>query len=203
MNVLLILGDALRRDHMGCFGYAKDTTPTIDRLAKEGILFRNCASNSAHTAPPTISSLTGMDAVTHGIMTAQDYAPWIEKDPWKKRPIPTRVLAENGYRVDGDLVKRWAPTGFTEDILDVNAYMEAHRDENWFYFAQPYPTHLPYNPPPSYYDMFIEPGYAPGPDAQARLEIIRSQMICHPPGTTAALETDQEEALIGRRRPPA
>lgn len=195
MNVLLILGDALRRDHMGCYGYAKNTTPTIDRLAREGVMFRNCASNSAHTAPPTLSILTGMDAVTHGIMTAQDYAPWIQNDPWRERPIPLRVLARKGFAVGGDLVKRFAPTGFSEDRPDLEGYLEAHRAQRWFYFAQPYPTHLPYNPPQAYVDEFVEPGYVPGAASRARLDIVKRAMICHPTGTRAALETDQEEAI--------
>lgn len=195
MNVLLILGDALRRDHMGCYGYQKNTTPTIDRLAREGIVFRNCASNSAHTAPPTLSILTGMDAVTHGIMTAQDYAPWIQHDPWRERPLPLRVLARSGYRVDGDLVKRFAPAGFTEDRPDLEGYLEERRAARWFYFAQPYPTHLPYNPPQAYVDEFSEPGYVPGTASQARLNIVKRAMICHPTGTRAAIETGQEEAI--------
>ncbi|NQT91813.1 MAG: sulfatase-like hydrolase/transferase [Lentisphaerae bacterium] len=195
MNVLLILGDALRRDHMGCFGYSKNTTPTIDRLVSEGVMFRNCASSSSHTVPPTLSALTGQDTITHGIMTAQDYAPWIRDDPWRERQIPLRVLARNGYCVDGDLVKRFAPAGFTQDHLDVEAYLEEHRDTRWFYFAQPYPTHLPYDPPQEYYDKFIEPDYAPTPESRARLDIVKHAMICHPTGTTAALETDQDEAI--------
>ena len=37
MNVLIILVDALRPDHVGCYGYPKDTSPNIDRLAGEGV----------------------------------------------------------------------------------------------------------------------------------------------------------------------
>lgn len=195
MNVLLILADALRRDHMGCYGYSRNTTPTIDRLAREGVLFRNYASNSSHTVPPTLSLLTGLHSTNHGIMTAQDYAPWIRDDPWRDRAIPPRVLAQKGYCVDGDLVKRFSTAGFSRDYLDLPAYLDEHRDRRWFYFAQPYPTHLPYNPPAEYYEEFIEPGYDPGPASRARLEIVKNAMICHPSNTTAALETDQEEAI--------
>jgi arylsulfatase A-like enzyme len=46
MRILYIDVDALRADHLGCYGYHRDTTPTIDRLAAEGV--RHVAAG--HTA---------------------------------------------------------------------------------------------------------------------------------------------------------
>ena len=195
MNILLIIADALRRDHMGCYGYDRNTTPTIDKLAREGVLFKTCASNSAHTAPPTISIATGFDSTTHGVMTAQDYAVWMTQDPAHTRRTAIHALSESGYRVGGDLVKRWAPLGFTADDPDRFAFMEANRDVRWFYLAQPYPTHLPYDPPPEYYKAFVPEGYHPDEDSRRRIDVIRRAMICHPTNTTAAIETDQDEVL--------
>lgn len=43
-NVLLFLMDTLRADHVGCYGYPRDTTPNIDELSKSAILFENCIS---------------------------------------------------------------------------------------------------------------------------------------------------------------
>lgn len=40
-NVLLVSIDSLRADHLGCYGYPRDTSPTIDRLAREGVRFAN------------------------------------------------------------------------------------------------------------------------------------------------------------------
>lgn len=54
-NVILITIDALRPDHLGCYGYQRDTSPNIDKLAKEGIVFLNCFS----TGPNTVYSLGG------------------------------------------------------------------------------------------------------------------------------------------------
>jgi len=95
MNVLMILADALRPDHLGCYGYSKDTSPNIDRLAREGVLFKQCVSVSTHTFPPIVSVLTGLDISTHGLVTAQDYGDWILKDTWKDRRTPLHILAEN------------------------------------------------------------------------------------------------------------
>ena len=44
-NVLLITMDALRADHMGVYGYERNTTPNIDKLAEQGIVFENFIAN--------------------------------------------------------------------------------------------------------------------------------------------------------------
>lgn len=58
-NILLITIDALRADHLGCYGYGRDTSPNIDRLAKEGTVFLNCFSTGPGTAYSFVGLLTG------------------------------------------------------------------------------------------------------------------------------------------------
>ena len=41
MNIMLIVIDTLRADHLGCYGYFRDTSLNIDRLAKEGVMFKD------------------------------------------------------------------------------------------------------------------------------------------------------------------
>lgn len=48
-NILLLTIDSLRFDHLGCYGYGKDTSPNIDRLASEGTLFLEALSNGGNT----------------------------------------------------------------------------------------------------------------------------------------------------------
>jgi len=58
-NIILITIDSLRADHLHCMGYPKSITPTIDRLAKNGLLFTNAISNAPYTPysiPSFISS---------------------------------------------------------------------------------------------------------------------------------------------------
>ncbi len=56
MNVVAILVDTLRADHVGAYGYERDTTPNIDALAKQAILFERCYAQSPHT-PRSIPSI--------------------------------------------------------------------------------------------------------------------------------------------------
>lgn len=192
MNVLVIMNDGLRPDHMGCYGYARKTTPTCDRLATEGVRFKDCIAVSSHTFPPVVSICTGQDTATHGLMTAKDYERWIAEGMGR---TPLHLLAEQGMCVDGELVMRWAPLGFEQDRNDFEEYLEAHRGRSWFYYAEPYPTHLPYDPPREYYKAFVDSDFQPGEATRERLEIVRTHMILHPPDVQAAMEVGQEDAI--------
>lgn len=69
VNVILILIDALKSDHLGCYGYKRygvTTSPFIDMFAKQGTLFLNCYSQSAWTKSSTTSLLTSLYPTTHG-----------------------------------------------------------------------------------------------------------------------------------------
>lgn len=59
LDLLLITVDALRADHLGSYGYSKNTTPNIDRLAKGGALFRYAYAVTPHTSYSVTSLMTG------------------------------------------------------------------------------------------------------------------------------------------------
>lgn len=189
MNILFILEDALRARNLGCYGYPKPTSPNCDRLAREGVRFETCIAVSAHTFPPIVSLLTGQTTFTHGLVTYQDYA------RWRACRTPLHTLADNGYLVDGELVMRWAPLGFTRDMNDLDAYLDAHRHDRWFYFAEPYPTHLPYNPPEAYLQQFLDPGYQPSAGTLERAKVVRSCLIVHPSGVLSRLESGADDPI--------
>jgi arylsulfatase A-like enzyme len=66
-NVIVILVDCLRADHLGCYGYRKATSPTIDRLADTGVIFENCIAPSSWTIPSVVSLFTGVYPQQHGM----------------------------------------------------------------------------------------------------------------------------------------
>ena len=65
-NVLLIVVDTLRADHLSVYGYARPTSPNVDRLASNGLLFKNAVSTSSWTLPSHASMLTGLYPHSHG-----------------------------------------------------------------------------------------------------------------------------------------
>lgn len=66
-NVVLIVLDSVRQDHLSCYGYARKTTPHIDRLAAEGTLFENAYSASCWTVPSHASLFTGLYPSQHEV----------------------------------------------------------------------------------------------------------------------------------------
>ena len=66
-NIVFILIDDLRWDELGCAGHPFIKTPNIDRIAKEGAMFRNAFMTTPLCSPSRASFLTGQYAHTHGI----------------------------------------------------------------------------------------------------------------------------------------
>ena len=66
-NILLITLDTTRADHMGMYGYFRDTTPVLDRLAANALLFDNFVAPMATTLPTHTSLFTGTYPLEHGV----------------------------------------------------------------------------------------------------------------------------------------
>ncbi|MDP6941870.1 MAG: sulfatase [Planctomycetota bacterium] len=66
-NVLFLLIDTLRADHLSCYGYERPTSPRLDQLSQKGVLFEECISQAPHTKPSTASILTSLYPPTHQV----------------------------------------------------------------------------------------------------------------------------------------
>src|SRR3989304_9370534 len=69
LNVLLISIDTLRPDHMGVYGYKKNTTPNIDKWSKDAIVFTNVTTVVPMTQPSFAALLTGRNPLNTRIIT--------------------------------------------------------------------------------------------------------------------------------------
>lgn len=95
-NILLITIDTLRRDHVGAYGYPRQTTPFIDSLAKKGAVFKNVITPIPATGGSHTSILTSLHPVTHNVLanaTVQE----------EKLETITEVLKKNGYYTIGTI----------------------------------------------------------------------------------------------------
>jgi arylsulfatase A-like enzyme len=111
-NVLLVVVDTLRADHLSCYGYERETSPCIDRLASNGILFTHAESPRAKTTPAVTSLLTGLYPHDHGV---RDLTTPL------RREVPTLagVLREHGWRtaaIVGNYVLRDELSGLARDF---------------------------------------------------------------------------------------
>ena len=66
-HVFLIVIGTLRADHLGCYGYTVPTSPTIDRLAREGVVFTNAYATSSNTLESVFSFLNCSTALTNNV----------------------------------------------------------------------------------------------------------------------------------------
>lgn len=66
-HVLLILVDAMRADHLGCYAGEDMGTPNVDALAREGVVFENAISQASWTRPSTASVMTGLYPSQNGL----------------------------------------------------------------------------------------------------------------------------------------
>jgi len=66
-NVVLISIDTLRPDHLGCYGYHRDTSPALDKLAAEGVRFSSAYSHSSWTLPSHMTMMTSLHPSQHRV----------------------------------------------------------------------------------------------------------------------------------------
>ncbi|MBM3985236.1 MAG: sulfatase, partial [Planctomycetes bacterium] len=90
-DVLLIVVDTLRADHLSAWGYARPTSPRLDALAADALRFTHAQTPRAKTLPAVASLLTGLYPHDHGV---RDNATRIPDDV----PLLAEALAGAGYR---------------------------------------------------------------------------------------------------------
>ncbi len=93
-NIVFISIDSLRADHLGCYGYPKPTSPTIDALAAQGARFEWAISTTSWTLPSHAAMFTGLYDSAHGLV---DNALALAAE---HRTL-AEVLADHGYRTGG------------------------------------------------------------------------------------------------------
>ncbi|MCJ7681842.1 MAG: sulfatase, partial [Candidatus Aminicenantes bacterium] len=185
-NVVLISIDTLRPDHLGCYGYDAETSPTIDRLAVEGVRFENVFSSTTWTLPAHVSLLTGMPDGVHGV-TSEAYLLDENRDTLAEIMRRTGRLTlgvftgpyllpfwgfhqgfdtyDDATRYDKTLegaeVISAAERGrTTPDALDrVETRLADNSGRPFFLFLHLFDAHPDFDPPPPY-DTQFDPGYS-------------------------------------------
>lgn len=91
-NIILVSIDNLGAPHMGCYGYERNTTPFLDGLAREGVLFENLIAQETWTLPSHASLLSSRYVGAHGMWQIRS------KMPGENLVLLQEVLKEAGYR---------------------------------------------------------------------------------------------------------
>lgn len=98
-NVLVIVVDTLRADHLSSYGYSRETSPNIDKLAQHGVVFEDAISPSSWSLPSHASLVTGRPVHEHGLGNVKPM-PWFGRGSSSLNGLPTlgEALQRAGYR---------------------------------------------------------------------------------------------------------
>ncbi len=108
-NLVICVLDSARADHVGCYGYPRETTPNIDKLAGESVVFRNHFSAYPSTKPSTASLFTGLYPDTHRIIggktpdkSAVTLAQWLKGAGFRTVMFSSNAVASPEVGIGGD-----------------------------------------------------------------------------------------------------
>ncbi|TVY08194.1 sulfatase family protein [Paenibacillus cremeus] len=171
-NVILFGIDSLRRDHMSSYGYHRLTTPHLDKLAEQGVLFEKHFSPSIPTTPAYASMLTGMDCFGTDVVALRH-----QGSLGGHVKTLAELLEENGYNTTcvgftGNPSSRgfqnyleyeaWVPDDRAEcpkaenlnDVAIPELQRLAGEEKPFFLFLRHMDPHSPYLPPRPYRRLF-------------------------------------------------
>lgn len=92
-NIILLTYDSLRADHCSFMGYERETTPALDRLADEGLVFENAVASGV----PTIASMTAVMTGEHSLASPEIGFNDDQRKQVTSRPTIAEVLSKRGY----------------------------------------------------------------------------------------------------------
>jgi len=98
MNVLWIVVDTLRAERMGCYGYFRDTSPTIDRLAADGVLFEDFYCSALSTGAAFSCLFSGLPSIAHRFYATPADSPNMMNFDDAIPTLPEIVQCNSSYR---------------------------------------------------------------------------------------------------------
>lgn len=170
-NIILISLDTLRADHLGCYGYERETSPAIDTLAEDSALFLNTYSSSPWTLPSHVSLLTSLDPMRHGVHYENE------------KMDSSFVTLADLLRQEGFLCSAFTGGGFVNSVYGFSKgfdsygqssqgihqrdsaewicasaldWIDDHKDRDFFLFIHTYQPHNPFSSPPPYNSLFLD-----------------------------------------------
>jgi arylsulfatase A-like enzyme len=99
-DIMLLVIDSLRSDHLGCYGYERDTSPFLDKLADKGVKLENCYANSYWSVPSHASLFTGDLVSEHKVISN-------ENPELKPENSLINYLNDEGYFTYGNSNNMW------------------------------------------------------------------------------------------------
>jgi arylsulfatase len=176
VKIILVSLDTLRASRLGCYGYQLPTSPHLDRIASQGVLFERAFAADIPTEVAHTGVFTGKVGLTTGVVS---HGSELSRLPKTTEWLPnllrgagfTTAAVDNLYQL-----KEWFARGFRYYINSVGGtrwidgktvnslafpWLEQHKDESFFLFLHYWDAHTPYLPPEEYIPQFYPSGRDP------------------------------------------
>ena len=179
-NIVLLAIDTLRPDHLGCYGYGKNTSPAIDALAAESVVFEQAIAAGIPTMPSFTTMLTGLHPLRHGIVAhigeKQRVAASVQTLPQLAQKAGWTTIGIDNLVIQGGGKGSWFARGFdhysgflyapftnqSEQLVDraIQFVDEQDKTTPFFLYCHLWDPHTPYGPPAPFDTMHYTPGSA-------------------------------------------
>ncbi len=205
-NIILISIDTLRTQNLGCYGYGRDTSPSIDSFSKRSAFFRNAYAAWPKTTPSVTALMTGLYPHTSGIMRLAPYQ-YLDDELL----VLAEILRNSGYYTEGIIANgvigietnghqgfdRFVEKAGNAEIVTRAALWTIERlakiqeKTPFFYWIHYVDPHSPYGAPDSP-DYFVGDRYY---DLEKKVTLKESplDLMPIPPGLSAYEENRREE----------
>lgn len=182
MNLILMISDTLRRDHLSCYGNARIHTPNLHELAQQGLVFEDCYPASFPTIPARADIMTGRYTFLY-----QDWGPLAQSETTMAECLTqagyttmgvadTPFVQRNGYGYDRgfqDFIYIRGQRGGHEKndvysmmrlekdrfapqtVLRATEWLERHYKEQFFLYVDTWDPHEPWDPPAYYVTPYL------------------------------------------------
>ncbi len=168
LNLVVIDIDTLRADHLGLYGYTRDTSPNLDRLARRSTVFTQAVAQAPNTPPSQMALFTSLYFSVHGFTGNDDRLPASRTtlpELLKAQGFATWGFVDGGYLHAGFGFERGfdhfedEPLHIERILANVDRWLDGHSTQRFFLFVHCYDVHSPYAPPAPFDTYFEDTPY--------------------------------------------
>ena len=171
-NIVMISMTNTRTDHMSAYGYDKNTTPNVSKLADRSIVFTSAFTQASRTIAAGLSLMTSQYPYSHGVLDRW----YSKKDLNPNAKTLAEILKNHGYKTAAftggghykgifgfdkgfDVYEDSQDfIGFAPNVQKAIDWMRESKDDKFLLFLQGFGAHCPYFPPEPY-DAMFDPDY--------------------------------------------